>query len=89
VLTYSYHICPEHLEWLLERGKKLERACEFATALKYYFAGKMYFARYTALFPSRERVLQKLAAEFDRLYADLLPMTNAQVIDKVSTININ
>jgi hypothetical protein len=31
--------------WLLVRGQELERACNFAIALKYYFAGKMFFAR--------------------------------------------
>jgi hypothetical protein len=31
--------------WLLGRGKELERACDFATAIKYYFAGRMFFAR--------------------------------------------
>jgi hypothetical protein len=28
----------------LNKGKELERACDFAMALKYYFAGRMYFA---------------------------------------------
>ena len=33
------------IQWLLVRGQELERACNFATALKYYFAGRMFFAR--------------------------------------------
>lgn len=28
----------------MNKGKELERACDFAMALKYYFAGRMYFA---------------------------------------------
>jgi hypothetical protein len=64
------------LEWLFERGKKLERACAFANALKYYFAGKMYFARRN----SAAIKLPKMKREFDKLFKDLLPMTNAEVI---------
>jgi hypothetical protein len=33
------------IQWLLVRGQELERACNFAIALKYYFAGRMFFAR--------------------------------------------
>jgi hypothetical protein len=68
------------MEWLLERGKKLERACDFANALKYYFAGRMYMARWAALFPSRKnKMAPAMAEEFERLHADLLPLTNAEV----------
>jgi hypothetical protein len=62
--------------WLLERGKKLERACEFANALKYYFAGRMYFAR---LGDKLEGKMKLVKEEFDRLHADLLPLTNSEV----------
>ena len=34
------------VSWILDTGKELERACEFAAALKFYFAGKMFFARW-------------------------------------------
>jgi hypothetical protein len=34
------------VSWILDTGKELERACEFAVALKFYFAGKMFFARW-------------------------------------------
>jgi hypothetical protein len=64
------------VEWLLERGKRLERACEFANALKYYFAGRMYFARCTV--PGDKRMML-VKEEFDRLHADLLPLTNSEV----------
>jgi hypothetical protein len=64
------------VEWLLERGKTLERACEFANALKYYFAGRMYFARCTV--PGDKRMML-MKEEFDRLHADLLPLTNSEV----------
>lgn len=68
-----------HLDWLLEKGKELERACEFSMALKYYFAGKMYFKkreRRNAMPPEQKQ----LRDEFDHMYRDLLPMTNAEVI---------
>jgi hypothetical protein len=38
-------IQPQHIVWLLETGEELERQCEFSTALKYYFAGIVYFAK--------------------------------------------
>ena len=69
-----------HLEWLLDKGKELERACEFSMALKYYFAGKMYFKKLerqpTAMKPEQTQ----LRDEFSHMYRDLLPMTNAEVI---------
>lgn len=85
--------------WLLGRGKELERACDFATAIKYYFAGRMFFARLRespelhkhfcehspdattkqAAARSLLRKRRKLEEEFKKLYADLLPMTNAEV----------
>lgn len=34
-----------HLQWLCEIGQELERQCEFAAALKFYFAGKVYYAK--------------------------------------------
>jgi hypothetical protein len=75
-VTPADQILPEHVEWLLERGKKLERACEFANALKYYFAGRMYFARCTV---QGDRRMKLMKEEFDRLHADLLPLTNSEV----------
>jgi hypothetical protein len=66
---------------LLEKGKELERACEFSMALKYYFAGKIYFKRHEIL---REHPLnskqKQLMDDFGHMYHDLLPMTNAEVI---------
>ncbi len=75
--------------WILDTGKELERACDFAMALKYYFAGRMFFARL-----NRHQPLQHLPAtflqvkrnwkrlkyeeEFKDRYNGLLPMTNAQ-----------
>ena len=85
------------VEWILETGKELERACDFAMALKYYFAGRMFFARlkkHPQLYqppadlqvqvPEQWRKVQtkwtrlKYEKEFDELYSDLLPMTNAE-----------
>jgi hypothetical protein len=34
-----------HLQWLCKIGEELERQCEFAAALKFYFAGKVYYAK--------------------------------------------
>ena len=114
------------ISWILDTGKELERACEFAVALKFYFAGKMFFARWKhhisrpceapALAPASETatpssVLMQLQQshalsfcgeglphppppapretlprwkqhkkDFERLYEDLLPMTNAEVM---------
>ncbi len=82
------------ISWLLDRGKALERACDFATAIKYYFAGRMFFARLQecpALYkfytfdcePTARPMLRKrkkLEEEFKKHYADLLPMTNAEVL---------
>jgi tRNA(Arg) A34 adenosine deaminase TadA len=74
------------VEWILETGKELERACDFAMALKYYFAGRMFFAR----LKKHPQLYQRLQAQeqwktrlkyekkFDELYSDLLPMTNAE-----------
>jgi hypothetical protein len=79
------------VEWILINGKELERACEFAMALKYYFAGRMFFARLKNFEFSLENgqtlsalpVVKKWKAlkyeiEFRALYEDLLPMTNAK-----------
>jgi hypothetical protein len=109
------------VSWILDTGKELERACEFALALKFYFAGKMFFARWkhhismyphipceapvsaTAIFSSVRMLLQQSHErsclgksppppremlpiwkqhknDFERLYEDLLPMTNAEVM---------
>ena len=35
----------EHVQWLCEAGEELERLCEFSVAFKYYYAGKVYFAK--------------------------------------------
>ncbi len=111
IFIYNLQIQDTHLEWLLEKGKELERACEFSMALKYYFAGKMYFAKYLkwqtrqALHapafgaPSvggaqgfvtpapgqfgaqgASRFARAMMEEFEKMYRDLLPMTNAEVI---------
>ncbi len=69
-----------HLDWLLEKGKELERACEFSMALKYYFAGKMYFKRRERQQHPMSSKQNQLRDEFDHMYRDLLPMTNAEVI---------
>jgi hypothetical protein len=80
------------VEWILETGKELERACDFAMALKYYFAGRMFFARLKkhSQLHQRPAVSEQWKAvekkwtkfnyekEFDELYSDLLPMTNAE-----------
>jgi hypothetical protein len=82
------------IAWLLARGKALERACDFATAIKYYFAGRIFFARlqespllykfYTnesePTARSMVRKRKKLEEEFKKRYMDLLPMTNAEVL---------
>ncbi len=34
-----------HIAWLRDMGEELERQCDFSAALKYYYAGKMYFAK--------------------------------------------
>jgi hypothetical protein len=81
------------VEWILETGKELERACDFAMALKYYFAGRMFFARlkkHPQLYQRSSEVREpwrkveekwtrlKYEKKFDELYSDLLPMTNAE-----------
>ncbi len=74
------------VEWILETGKELERACDFAMALKYYFAGRMFFARlkkFLQLYqrsadPEVQEKWRKYEKEFNELYSDLLPMTNAE-----------
>ena len=33
------------MNWLSEMGQQLERQCEFALALKYYYTGKVYYAK--------------------------------------------
>jgi hypothetical protein len=82
------------IAWLLARGKALERSCDFVTAIKYYFAGRMFFARLhesPALYQfytkeseptacSMLRKRKKLEEEFKKRYVDLLPMTNAEVL---------
>jgi len=66
----------------LEKGKSLERACDFSTALKYYFVGNIYFYRFGNRNRKSElgRELQSLQEEFNNLYDALLPMTNAEVV---------
>jgi hypothetical protein len=34
-----------HINWLSEMGQQLERRCEFASALKYYYTGKVYYSK--------------------------------------------
>ena len=34
-----------HINWLNEMGQQLERRCEFASALKYYYTGKVYYSK--------------------------------------------
>ena len=74
------------VEWILETGKELERACNFAMALKYYFAGRMFFAQLKK-YPEVQKKWTmfeekwakfKYEKKFDELYSDLLPMTNAE-----------
>jgi hypothetical protein len=76
--------------WILDTGKELERACDFAMALKYYFAGRMFFARFKQYLPDELALPAtfevdfyltrlKYRKEFEDLYNGLLPMTNAQV----------
>jgi len=78
------------VEWIFNTGKELERSCDFAMALKYYFAGRMFFARlkqhaqHANFRTVPEQLLKKwdthkYEQEFQALYVDLLPMTNAQV----------
>ena len=80
------------VEWIFNTGKELERSCDFAMALKYYFAGRMFFARLeharqSTIYPVTEQLQEllkkwdthKYKQEFQALYVDLLPMTNAQV----------
>jgi hypothetical protein len=69
-----------HLAWLLEKGKELERACEFSMALKFYFAGKMYFQRQERQAGAVKAEQKQLRDEFGHMYRELLPMTNAEVI---------
>jgi hypothetical protein len=77
------------VKWILETGKELERACDFAMALKYYFAGRMFFARlkkhrqfsqHSKRRPEHEKHWEMLnyEAEFKDRYDGLLPMTNAE-----------
>ncbi len=78
------------VEWLLATGKELERSCNFAMALKYYFAGRMFFARLNQLKQQQDPILEQMQMkqkwtdheyeqQFNSLYEELLPMTNAQV----------
>lgn len=76
------------VSWVLDTGKELERACEFAMALKYYFAGRMFFAQLKKYQQCRQLSVNRLVElkwkrlkyerEFQFLYDDLLPMTNAE-----------
>jgi hypothetical protein len=72
------------VEWLLDTGKELERSCNFAMALKYYFAGRMFFARLKQsnqhpCLSEQKWIEGEYEQQFDSLYEELLPMTNAQV----------
>jgi hypothetical protein len=42
-LLFQIHVC--HIDWLLQTGEELDRKCEFAAALKYYYAGKVYYSK--------------------------------------------
>lgn len=72
------------ISWILETGKELERSCDFAMALKYYFAGRMFFARLKlsqqlhSLPDAWKQKFHRYENEFKVLYDGLLPMTNAQ-----------
>ncbi len=90
LLQFLTHITVDcdPIEWILINGKELERACEFAMALKYYFSGRMFFARLKEFSLKNGHILKgpvvqkwkalKYEREFDALYEDLLPMTNAK-----------
>lgn len=45
LLTLLFQIRIRHIEWLLRTGEELDRKCEFAAALKYYYAGKVYYSK--------------------------------------------
>ena len=72
------------ISWILETGKELERSCDFAMALKYYFAGRMFCARLKlsrqlqSLPDAWKQKFRRYENEFKVLYDSLLPMTNAQ-----------
>jgi hypothetical protein len=78
--------------WIFEAGKALERACEFAMALKYYFAGRIFVARLECHLhcnPVGHREtfeqLKEYKQGFQELYDGLLPMTNAEVSCQIQT----
>ncbi len=41
----THQIQRQHILWLQATGEELERQCDFSAALKYYYAGKVYFAK--------------------------------------------
>ena len=82
----------------METGKELERACDFAVALKFYFAGCNFFTRlknYLAKHGPCSETMAKIKDlckkwedynfenEFKSLYEDLLPMSNTKVIRQI------
>jgi hypothetical protein len=85
----------------LDTGKELERACDFAVALKFYFAGRIFFARLKYFktkkslsrnienFEGLERKWKTLDTEneFKIMYEHLLPMTNAEVDIALTTLH--
>ena len=40
-----FQIRLHHIDWLYQTGQELDRKCEFAAALKYYYAGKVYYSK--------------------------------------------
>jgi hypothetical protein len=88
--------------WVLETGKELERACMFDIALKYYFAGRMFFARLkhhrsrSSTWRTKSQSMlarswkdRDYAKTFKNLYEGLLPMTNAEVSCAGSSLFLN
>lgn len=45
IVHTTLQIHPRHIAWLRAMGEELERQCDFSAALKYYYAGKVYFAK--------------------------------------------
>jgi hypothetical protein len=68
-------------------GQQLERRCEFASALKYYYTGKVYYSKLDQfgsldLLPSgsdEEQSHGKLRKQFQQLFERLLPHSNKEV----------
>ncbi len=45
MLTLIFQIRLCHIQWLLRTGEELDRKCEFAAALKFYYSGKVYYSK--------------------------------------------